>query len=624
MSKFSVRKPYTVFVAVMIVIMLGVVSFFKMTTDLFPAMSIPYVVVITTYPGASPDKVESTVTSVLEGGLGTVNGVENISSSSNENYSMVMLEFTENTNLDSAMVKLASQLDLISLPDGAGKPMVLEVSMDMLPVLYASVDYDGKDIYELSDFVETKVAPKLERLDGIASVDSVGLVEKTVEIRLNEDKIDELNDRLAIHVDSKLADAKKKLDEARSEFNKAKSQLDGASATLSATQDSTLEELSKASQGEADALANKPVVEKTVAELEEKKTEILGQKKELEEKKAELVDQKAELEKTKGELESQKAELLNTKSAIESSGVLDLYNNANIAFKGIDTIFENPSIAAMAEAMGITRDTFPYSVDDAVAYPEKLAAFITFMNTIGQGDAVAELTYDNLKQLKEAADGYSQVVSGLNEIDKGLAQINEGLPQIIGGISQIDDALDQINTGLEQLDKGINEAKNGSAMINEGIANFGMLEKGKMQALLGFASGSAQIADGKNLLSQNESKLDEAEEAFKKGRDEALKSANLDKVLSIDTLSGLIFAQNFAMPAGYIYQGDSQYLLKVGDEFDVNVTFPEDYFNEELAGKLKQAVLGQFPGAEVIYYPVRGLCAYYVERGGIVAACETD
>ena len=146
MSKFSVKKPYTVFVAVVICLILGVVSFTRMSTDLLPEFSLPYVVVVTTYPGASPDKIESMVTEPLESGLGTVNGVENVTSTSNENYCTVMLEFAEDTNMDSAMVKLSNALDLITLPDGVGKPMIMEMSMDMLPVIYASVDYDGKDI----------------------------------------------------------------------------------------------------------------------------------------------------------------------------------------------------------------------------------------------------------------------------------------------------------------------------------------------------------------------------------------------------------------------------------------------------------------------------------------------
>ena len=110
--------------------------------------------------------------------------------------------------MDSAMVKLSNALDLITLPDGAGKPMIMEVSMDMMPVIYASVDYEGKDIYELSDFVENTVVPTMERQNGVASVNTTGAIEKTVEIRLNQEKIDAVNDRLAGYVDEQLADAK--------------------------------------------------------------------------------------------------------------------------------------------------------------------------------------------------------------------------------------------------------------------------------------------------------------------------------------------------------------------------------------------------------------------------------
>ena len=75
MPKFCVKKPYTVVVAVIMVLVLGVISFMNMTTDLLPAIELPYVVVVTTYPGASPERVETSVTAVLEAGLGTVNGV---------------------------------------------------------------------------------------------------------------------------------------------------------------------------------------------------------------------------------------------------------------------------------------------------------------------------------------------------------------------------------------------------------------------------------------------------------------------------------------------------------------------------------------------------------------------
>lgn len=95
MPKFSVKRPYVILVAVVMVLVLGGVSFSKMTTDLLPNMNMPYMVVITTYPGASPEKVESELTDVIESGVGTVNGVKEVTSTSSENYSMVMLQFED-------------------------------------------------------------------------------------------------------------------------------------------------------------------------------------------------------------------------------------------------------------------------------------------------------------------------------------------------------------------------------------------------------------------------------------------------------------------------------------------------------------------------------------------------
>ena len=224
MPKFSVKKPYTVLVGVIALLVFGFVTFSKLSTDLLPEMELPYVVVVTTYPGAAPERVESQVTEVLESSLGTVNGVENLTSTSSENYSMLTLEFSEGTNMDSAMINLSTALDQVTLPDKCGKPMLLEVSMDMMPTMEVTVDYDDMDIYELSEFAENTLIPYLERQTGVASVTGMGLVDEMVEVRLDKEKVDDLNDRLAAHVDDSLAEAKDKLDSADTELSSAQSQ----------------------------------------------------------------------------------------------------------------------------------------------------------------------------------------------------------------------------------------------------------------------------------------------------------------------------------------------------------------------------------------------------------------
>ena len=192
MPKYSVKKPFTILVAVILVLVLGFVSLTGIQTDLLPAMNLPYLMVITTYPGASPEQVEADVTKPLENALSTLNGVKNVTSQSNENYSLLFLEYQDDTDMDSAMVKASTAVNQLgdALPDMASTPTLMEISPDMMATQYIAVDYDGMDIYELSDYVSENVLPQLERVDGVASVSTTGLVEKSVQITLDQEKID--------------------------------------------------------------------------------------------------------------------------------------------------------------------------------------------------------------------------------------------------------------------------------------------------------------------------------------------------------------------------------------------------------------------------------------------------
>ncbi|MDO5441784.1 MAG: efflux RND transporter permease subunit, partial [Bacillota bacterium] len=234
MIKQSVKKPFTVLVAVIMVIALGVVSLTKMTADLLPQISLPYLMVITTYPGASPEKVEQDVTVPLESALGTVNGVKTVSSTSAENYSMVSLEFEDETDMDSALVKVFSALDPVeaTLPDDVGTPSVLEISADMLATAYIGFQYDGMDIYDLTNYAKDELVPAIERVDGVASVTTMGLVEKTVHIELNQEKVDKLNYKILAKADKAFADALVDLNEAKEKLDEAQEKLDDARADL--------------------------------------------------------------------------------------------------------------------------------------------------------------------------------------------------------------------------------------------------------------------------------------------------------------------------------------------------------------------------------------------------------
>ncbi len=228
MSGFSVKKPYTVFVGVIIIMILGIISFTNLTTDLLPSMELPYVAIITTYPGANPEKVEESVSKVIEQGMMGISNIENVTSTSAENYSMVLLEFAGDSNMDSVMIEISQELDVLKsvLEDGITTPIVMQINPDMMPVLMSAVDMEGKNSSEITEFVENTLVPELESVAGVASVETYGAVEDEIVIQLKQEKIDRINDKMLENVSSELAKTKKDLDQAKSQINSGSAELE--------------------------------------------------------------------------------------------------------------------------------------------------------------------------------------------------------------------------------------------------------------------------------------------------------------------------------------------------------------------------------------------------------------
>lgn len=198
MAKFSVKKRLTVFMAVIAVIVLGFVSYGKMTPDLLPNIDLPYVVVMTTYPGASPEKIETTVSKPLEQTLSTLDNVKNIQSISSSNVSIMIIEFNSEANMDTVGVDIQQQVNLISgfWDDAVGTPIILKLNPSMMPVAIAAVSMEGMDQEELSEFVDETLMNKLEGIDGVASVNSVGLLETKLHVVITQEKIDAINKKI--------------------------------------------------------------------------------------------------------------------------------------------------------------------------------------------------------------------------------------------------------------------------------------------------------------------------------------------------------------------------------------------------------------------------------------------
>ena len=195
MEKFSVKKPFTVLVGVVMVLLLGFVALSHMQTNLLPDISTPYLMVVTVYPGASPERVESEVSDVMENALGTVAGVDTITATSAENYSLLLMKFSEGTDMNSTMVKVSNKVDqtVSSLPSSCLTPSIIEYSMNMNAFMTVAISREGSDVYDLSDFVSSTLVPYVERRGGVSSISANGLIEKMVQVQLNQDKIDEIN-----------------------------------------------------------------------------------------------------------------------------------------------------------------------------------------------------------------------------------------------------------------------------------------------------------------------------------------------------------------------------------------------------------------------------------------------
>ena len=219
MEKFSVKKPFTVLVAVVMILILGFVAVTKMDTNLLPNVNTPYLMVVTVYPGASPERVESEVSDVLQNSL-TVPGVSKITATSAENYSLLLMEFAEDTDMNSALVKVSNKLDQAKsdLPSTCLTPSIIEYSLNMNAFMTVAVSREGADQYELSEFIQNTLVPEVQRKGGVSSVSSSGLVEKLVQVQLNQDKIDEINAKLLELIDTQLAAARSQLESAEAQI----------------------------------------------------------------------------------------------------------------------------------------------------------------------------------------------------------------------------------------------------------------------------------------------------------------------------------------------------------------------------------------------------------------------
>ena len=627
MPKFSVKKPFTILVAVILVIVLGFVSLSGMQTDLLPNMNLPYLMVVTTYPGASPERVESDVTQPLESSLSTINGVKNVTSQSNENYSMIVLEFEDDTDMDSAMVKASTAINQMgdSLPDLAASPTLIEMSPDMMATQYVAVDCEGMDIFELSKYAEEEIIPNLERVNGVASISTTGLVEQTVQITLDQDKIDEVNDKLLVQVSDRLADAKKQLDDAEAEvqdglsqLNKAQAELDSGKAELETQKKSITDQLRDAVEQLNEQI---PALEQKISEMGDQLTKAQNQLDGLKADPSRLPELKIslssdELASTRQILaqfdpqyneEEMPADLTEAASdPVKQAAMIASIDRATASINGMvgsltgGMTIDEASSALNQQIVGLSSQI--QECDAQIRQLQQALESAADEETRAATQAQIEALQAQKETLEQQLSAAQTQKETLNTLDLALSQLELAKTALNNAAllvqtrqqveNEVNASLDSQRTALEQTIADLNtQIEKGEAMLSQLNSQRAQLESAlqsmaenptdpalaDMAVQLLFSGtqaqislGEFQISSGKTQLEAGQTQLDTAREEYESAREEALNNANLDQLLNMSTLAQLIGAQNFSMPAGYIEGGegdDNEYILKVGDAF---------------------------------------------------------
>ncbi|MCX4344677.1 MAG: efflux RND transporter permease subunit [Kineothrix sp.] len=641
-SKFSVKKPYTVLVGVVMAIVLGVVSFTKMTTDLLPNLSLPYVIVMTTYIGASPETVEMVVTKPVESSMATVSNIENISSISGENYSMVILEFAQNADMNSVSLEIRENLDQIKSywDDSVGSPIIMKMNPDMMPIMVAAVGQEGVDDAGISDLAKNTIVPELESIEGVASASATGLLEESVNVIIRQDKIDAINRQVFGYIDSELGEKEQEIEDARKEIEDGKKEIEDGRADLVDAQSELKDSRQEIEENKADLEKGKQELEDGKRELEEKKEEAVSK---LAEAEAELLTAKADLEAAKINITSQITLLdelqKKLEEALEDSGGTDGLNrfdeqiaekdgqiaqteseiaqtkeeiaridgeigtyNAVIGYAGNysdQTVgyvqeylkIDPPSSGSVEEIDGVLNE-YPNDMSvgelidslegrKAAKEEEKSALDMKILELEESKIQLEEEKMELELQKKQVEAIKEEIESQLQQAGIDITNFNFNFDEIKNKIREplgmIEENLEKVNAGLKELYKGnlkaAAELANAQSKIDLGEFQMDLaetqLEAGEKQIEAGqeqIDDGFKQLKDALEQLKEGEEQLEDGAKQLEEAREDAYASADMNDILTVDTVKSLLAAQNFSMPGGYVTEDGIDYLVRVGDK----------------------------------------------------------
>lgn len=446
LSKFSVKRPYTVVVGVVLIIILGIVSFGNMTVDLLPSMNLPYAIVMTTYPGASPEQVETVVTKPVEQTMATVSNIKNVQSVSNENASTVILEFDQTANMDSVTIEMREGLDQISgfWPDEVTNPIIMKLNPSMMPVLIAAVSADGEDAAETTRIIEEQILPEVESVEGVASVSTAGSIEEIVQITVNEQKIEDLNEEVK-------AELEKKMNEAASALQAAKDQVETGKAALAA--------------GKAQASSGMGAAESQISQKAE----------EIKQAQLEITEKMAELNVTDTQLQQSLATIQSSKAAAEAQ--LTQLKTLKASYDQMKKRYDELD----AKGEGGRTPAEQAEFDQLDKQLKQMQPQITNYDT---AKAALEATITHLSEQEASLkEGQGKVTVGKQQLEAMQKQVNDGAMTLAQARGQLASAQVEAAAGLGE---GAAQLAAGEAMIQS--------QEAQMEAAKGEASASADIS----------------------------------------------------------------------------------------------------------------------------------
>lgn len=544
LPKLSVKKPMTIFVAVIVVIVLGIVSVFKMTPDLLPNMDFPYAIILTTYPGQTPETVESVVTKPLEQSLSTIDGVKTITSTSSDNYSILTLEFEDGTNMDTATVDMRGNLDTIkdAWPDGVGSPYLMKINPNMMPVAMVAVDYDGYDTVQISDYVNNELKNQLEGIDGVASVSTKGIVTQKENVIISQTKIDALNAKINDALNDKFGDAEKKISDAKKELQ---------------------DNISKAEQGS-------DTIEQSINDLNSQQEEVAKQ----------LAD-------AQGKAQSGYTEILNAKMQLldQQQSLTATKQTLTIAYQTLTQIKEKLD-SLQDEKVQLTQqiETFEKIYNDYKDALSKLANPDLTDEQLAQVRAILAKIDEELDKYgfpkEELEERLNNAKNALTNVDKAITQTVEALKgldtteeKLDDTIAEIADKISQVDGGITQIAAAVKGLDNNTVSVNQALSE---IEKQQSLAAYQLSGGLSALNTKQSEVNSALTQLNSAQEELKSASDElsdqkdkAKKAADMTNTVTISNVSNILTAQNFSMPAGYVSDDENiKYLVRVGDKID--------------------------------------------------------